>query len=127
MSISETCPCGSQQSFSSCCKPIISGNVIAQAPEQLMRSRYSAYVNGAIDYLVDTTHSSTRKNHKRTDIENWSKTTKWLGLEIVRSTETTVEFKARFAGDKETVETHHEKSTFVFEDGKWYYVDGEFY
>ena len=82
------------------------------------------------NYLVLTpilTHSSTRKNHHRKDIENWSKSTKWLALEIVHSTATTVEFKAFFVGENNTKETHYEKSNFVFENGKWYYVDGSFY
>ena len=127
MDVLTNCPCGSNQPFSKCCESFIVEENFPQTAEQLMRSRYLAYVVGAIDYLVNTTHSSTRKNHKRTDIENWSKSTKWLGLEIVQATQSTVEFKAKFEGENNTIETHHEKSNFVFEDGKWYYVDGEFY
>ncbi len=126
MDVLTICPCGSQQSLPACCELIILKKKQAQTAEQLMRSRYTAYVIGAIDYLVDTTHISTRKNYKRKDIENWSKSTKWLGLEIVNTSDTTVEFKAKFEGENNTIETHHEKSTFVFEDGKWYYVDGVF-
>ncbi|MEY3238440.1 MAG: hypothetical protein RI883_2541 [Bacteroidota bacterium] len=127
MDVLTSCPCGNNQPFSKCCKSFIVEEKLPQTAEQLMRSRYSAYVIGAIDYLVDTTHISTRKNYKRTDIENWSKSTKWLGLEIVHTSDTTVEFKAKFDGENNTIEMHHEKSTFVFEDGKWYYVDGVFF
>ena len=121
------CPCGSLKQFFACCKSCILEKELANSAEQLMRSRYSAYVVGAIDYLVDTTHLSTRANYKRKDIENWSKSTKWLGLEILHATESTVDFKAFFEGENNTKETHYEKSNFVFENGKWYYVDGSFY
>lgn len=121
------CPCGSNNSYASCCELIIDGKKNAETAEELMRSRYSAYVAGQIDYLIATTHSSTRKNHHRNDIENWSNSTKWLGLEIVEATTSTVEFKAKFAGENNSIQTHHEKSTFVLEGGKWYYVDGKFY
>jgi SEC-C motif-containing protein len=121
------CPCGSSKQFFACCEPFILEKELANSAEQLMRSRYSAYVVGAIDYLVDTTHFSTRANYKRKDIENWSKSTKWLGLEILHATESTVEFKAFFEGENNTKETHYEKSNFAFENGKWYYVDGVFY
>jgi len=121
------CPCGSSKQLFACCEPFILEKELANSAEQLMRSRYSAYVVGAIDYLVDTTHISTRANYKRKDIENWSKSTKWLGLEILHATESTVEFKAFFEGENNTKETHYEKSNFAFENGKWYYVDGVFY
>ena len=121
------CPCGSRDGYTACCKLLIDGTNIAQTAEELMRSRYSAYVVGAIDYLVDTTHLSTRKNHKIKDIENWSKSTKWLGLEIVEATTSTVEFIAKFDGENNSIETHHEKSTFALEGEKWYYVDGKFF
>lgn len=127
MDVLTSCPCGSKLPISKCCEPFIKEIQFPSTAEQLMRSRYSAYVVGAIDYLVNTTHPSTRKNHQRTDIENWSKSTKWLGLEIINATASTVEFKAKFEREKNTIETHHEKSTFVFEDGKWYYVDGVFF
>jgi SEC-C motif-containing protein len=121
------CPCGAKNQFSVCCEPYIRAEHFPTTAEQLMRSRYSAYVVGAIDYLVATTHPSTRGNHKRKDIENWSKMTKWLGLEIVQATDTMVEFKANFEGEYNTIETHHEKSTFLCDGGKWFYVDGIFF
>mgnify|MGYP001448979805 CR=1 FL=1 len=35
-----------------------------------------------------------------------------------------VEFIARFADDKGRELSHHERSTFVRRDGRWYFVDG---
>lgn len=112
--------------FSMCCEPFILGLKFPETAEQLMRSRYTAYVNVSIDYLIQTTHVSTRKLYSRKEIENWAKTSKWLKLEVINSTENTVEFKAHFVQGLNSPEIHHELSTFIQENGKWYYVDGEF-
>lgn len=121
------CYCGNLVSFQNCCDPFINGTQKARSAEQLMRSRYSAYCTQAADYLVQTTHKSTRKFHKKSDILSWSKANKWLKLEIVESTQTTVEFKAYYSNGLLGDEVHHEKSTFIFEDGSWFYVDGIFF
>lgn len=119
------CPCGNKIPFSSCCEPFILGAKIPETAEQLMRSRYSAYVNVSIDYLIQTTHISTRKMYSRKEIENWAKTSKWLKLEVINSTENTVEFKAHFVQGLNAPQIHHEHSTFIKENDKWYYVHGE--
>lgn len=87
-----------------------------------MRSRYSAYVLGLIDYLLATWHPSTSPGEL--DLSS----VKWLGLEV-RHTQTTgnagvVEFVARY---REGGRGHrlHELSRFVREDGRWNYIDGE--
>jgi SEC-C motif-containing protein len=92
-----------------------------------MRSRYSAYVLGLEDYLLRTWHSDTRPPVLKLDAEPRPQ---WLGLEIKRSAETgtgsaIVEFVARY---KVGGRAHrlHETSRFVREDGRWYYVNGEF-
>lgn len=121
------CYCGVETIFENCCKPIITGEKKAISAEQLMRSRYSAYCTQAADYLVETTHESTRKFHRKSDILEWSKSNTWLKLEIISATENTVEFKAYYLDESLKATIHHEKSTFVFEDGIWFYVDGIFF
>lgn len=123
----KNCYCGSELPFENCCKPIIAGAKKAIAAEQLMRSRYSAYCAQAADYLVETTHLSTRKFHKKAAILEWSKSNTWLKLEIISSTENTVEFKAYYLDESLKATIHHEKSSFVFEEGIWFYVDGIFF
>ncbi|MDQ6967588.1 MAG: YchJ family metal-binding protein, partial [Mariprofundaceae bacterium] len=54
----KTCPCGSNKPFASCCRPIIA-NDSASTAEQLMRSRYSAFVLGDAEYLLKTWHPDT--------------------------------------------------------------------
>ncbi|EQC44601.1 hypothetical protein M899_2377 [Bacteriovorax sp. BSW11_IV] len=124
------CPCGSEQTFANCCEKYISGKESAPTAEILMRSRYSAYVTGNIDYIVATHHERDRDALEVNEIKTWSENSKWLGLKIVstekggeKDTEGKVEFIANFdiAGSKQA---HHEMSEFKKVDGKWYFVDG---
>ena len=91
-----------------------------------MRSRYCAYALGLASYLLDTWHASTRP----AELELDPGATKWIGLQILASalldeTHGTVEFVARcrIGGRAERM---HENSRFVRENGRWYYVDGDF-
>lgn len=120
------CFCGNFISFQECCEPYIKGIAIAPSAEKLMRSRYSAFATGAADYLVNTTHISKRRLHNKKDILAWSQTNKWLKLEVLASTETTVTFKAYYLDENLKAQVHYEHSTFKLEDGKWFYVDGEY-
>jgi SEC-C motif-containing protein len=121
------CYCGSNITFQECCHKYI--NFIQNPPtaEALMRSRYSAYVTQGVDYLVATTAILQRQFLSKKDIFEWSQTNKWNKLEIIEATENSVEFKAYYTGSNNLSYVHHEKSTFIIEDGKWCYVDGEFY
>lgn len=120
------CYCGSEQPFFGCCEPYIIGKKQAPTAEALMRSRYSAYAIFAADYLVQTTHQSTRNLHKKSDILEWAKGNNWTKLEIVETTSTTVTFNAFYTNKKGLASIHVEKSSFVFENGSWFYVDGEY-
>jgi SEC-C motif-containing protein len=94
-----------------------------------MRSRYTAYVRGEIEYLLATHDASTRASVDVRAVKKWSKTTLWLGLEIV-ATEAggeaddtgIVEFIARgMSGGKPFAQ--RERSRFRKADGAWFYVD----
>ena len=86
-----------------------------------MRSRYSAYVLGLIDYLLATWHASTSPG----DLE--LPPVKWLGLEVRHAEQSgdagVVEFVARLR-DGGRARRMHETSRFVRQDGRWYYIDG---
>ncbi|WP_396211322.1 YchJ family protein [Flavobacterium sp.] len=119
-----TCYCGSTFLFENCCHPYIKGLAKAPTAEALMRSRYSAYATQNADYLVATTHISTRKFHKKVAILDWSKSNQWIKLEVLASTETRVKFKAYYLDYQLKAQIHEEFSSFVFENGSWFYVDG---
>jgi SEC-C motif-containing protein len=121
-----SCYCGSNLPFENCCQPYINGILKAPTAEALMRSRYSAFTTGAADYLVATTHSSTRKFHKKADILDWSQSNQWIKLEVLASTATTIKFKAYYLDYQLKAQIHEEHSTFIFENGSWFYVDGKY-
>ena len=116
------CPCHHGASYGVCCKPLHDGQA-APTAERLMRSRYAAYVLKLDSYLFATWHPSTRPPSIDLD------TPKWLGLQVRHHQETgdtaTVEFVARYKVGG-TAHRLHEVSRFIREDGRWYYVDGEF-
>jgi SEC-C motif-containing protein len=89
-----------------------------------MRSRYSAFVLGDVPYLLATWHSSQRPAELTLETGG-----KWLGLEIKQHRVTgpdtaEVEFVARSRVGGKAVR-QHERSRFVREDGRWFYVDGD--
>jgi len=95
-----------------------------------MRSRYTAYVRGAIDHVIETHAAETRAKVDRDASARWSRDTQWLGLEILASSaggptddEGVVEFIARGA-TRGTPFAQRERSRFRRVDGRWYYVDG---
>lgn len=119
----QACPCSSGHSYGNCCGPFHRGDAIPATPEQLMRSRYSAYALHNEFYLQQSWHSSTRSAALELPVEM-----QWLGLHIIdapapEGNQGWVEFSARFrhAG---RVEQLHERSRFVYEEGHWFYIDG---
>jgi SEC-C motif-containing protein len=91
-----------------------------------MRSRYTAFVRGDEAYLRDTWHASTRPEDIRV-----GDGTRWLGLEVrghrvLDAAHAQVEFVARYRGPGGRAGRLHERSDFVREEGRWYYLRGEF-
>ncbi len=125
-----SCFCGLDKPFSECCQRYIRGYENPLTALDLMRSRYAAYASHSIDYLINTTHFSQRQNHSKKDTLEWAITNLWLKLELIACTENTVEFKAYYRPQNTNipeVQIHHEKSTFVLENGIWYYLDGIYF
>ena len=123
------CPCGRlgagrrPLALAECCGPWLAG---APAPdaERLMRSRYSAFVLGDESHLLATWHASTRP--ARAEAEPGAR---WLGLEVrdhraVDADHAEVEFVARYRLAGRGVRLH-ERSRFVREGGRWFYLEGD--
>ena len=114
---------GQPLALNACCGPYHAG-VAAPDAESLMRSRYSAFVRGDVPYLLATWHSNQRPAELTLEAG-----TQWLGLEIKQHRQTghdtaEVEFVARFRVGGKAVR-QHERSRFVREDGRWFYVEGD--
>ncbi len=120
------CYCHSNESFTICCEPFLAGAKFPQTPEQLMRSRYTAYVLQDADYLLATTHKTQRRYYSKSEILKWSKNNTWVKLEVLKATENQVTFKAYYLDENIRAKVHHEQSTFKQENSVWYYVDGVF-
>jgi SEC-C motif-containing protein len=133
------CPCGGaapdQRSaarpprFALCCGRFIDDGEAAPNALELMRSRYSAYVLGANDYLRATWAAHTCPVNLDADPDA-PDAPRWLGLQIKRfasqdENHAEVEFIARY---KVGGRAHrlHELSRFLRgDDGRWRYLDGE--
>ena len=119
----EVCPCGSGSEYSKCCEPLHHGESTAHSPEQLMRSRYCAFVKQLANYLLKTWHSSMRP--MKLDL---SDSPDWLKLQVMSSEQTGDKGKVRFrAFYKEGADVGfmEEHSDFVREQGRWFYVSGK--
>ncbi|GAA1987781.1 hypothetical protein GCM10009777_22940 [Microbacterium pumilum] len=91
-----------------------------------MRSRYCAFVVGDLRYLIETWHPGTRPS----DVEP-TPSLRWTGLEILDvgagredDTRGTVEFRAHWR-DGPTTGVLAERSRFVRQSGRWWYLDGD--
>ncbi len=130
-SVPEDCPCESGAKTADCCGPFVAGKKKPETAEQLMRSRYCAFVLGNVDYIMKTHHPSTVSEIDRKGVEAWSKSSEWKGLEIVDTQaggkdddSGEVEFIAKF-GVRGLVQTHHERAEFKRDKGRWFFVDGK--
>ena len=126
------CPCGRKDGrgaptrFAACCGRFLADFDGKPAPdaERLMRSRYVAFVLEDADYLLATWHPSHRPREL-----SFEPGIKWLGLEVrahhvADADHAEVEFVARSRlGGKAS--RMHERSLFVRETGRWYYLHGQ--
>lgn len=126
----KVCPCGSSIDLTRCCQAIHTGERAASTAEELMRSRYVAFTNADINYLMRSHHSKTRPNRERQSIQTWAASVQWMGLSILNKLAGTkiddtgyVEFRALYLENGQLQEIH-ENSFFKKEKDKWVYVSG---
>ena len=132
LAATDPCPCGRADArgrplpFTRCCGPYLADFDHHAAPDAqaLMRSRYSAFVLEDADYLLATWHASLRPPELA-----FEPGLKWLGLDlrahrVADADHAEVEFvaRSRLAGRGLRL---HERSRFVREGGRWFYVDGD--
>ncbi|MFN8017993.1 MAG: YchJ family metal-binding protein [Acidimicrobiales bacterium] len=121
----DRCPCGRGRAFGACCGRLLAGDAQAGTPEDLMRSRYSAFAVGDAAYLLRTWAPETRPSRVRID-----PAMRWTGLEVLAAdgglldAEGTVEFVATYVRP-DGPGALHERSRFRRDEGRWTYVDGD--
>ena len=89
------CPCGSGEKFNLCCGNYINSKQTPKSPEQLMRSRYCAYLLKNENYLLNSWHESTRPE----SLDLTEDSTQWMKLKIISANENNVNFVAFFTQD----------------------------
>ncbi len=128
------CPCQNKalqkpRAYNDCCEPLHLGRSKATSPEQLMRSRYSAFYLALGDYIFHTHHPDFRQGASVEDYQRSAENTLWCRLEVLdtsfKQTSGKVEFKAYFM-DKDKLHCLHENSNFVLDNGRWFYTDGAY-
>ena len=113
------CPCGSGKKYKKCCQ-IYHKGAIAKDALTLMKSRYSAFAVGDINYIIKT--STFQKDYN--DLKAFSNSYNFKKLEILDLGANFVIFKAFIECNGKDA-TFSEKSHFVQKDGRWYYDSGE--
>jgi len=123
------CPCNQLRNYEECCGKIHQLIFNAQTAEELMRSRYSAFVLDKMDYLKLSHARSTVHTFNFSSVSIWTKSVKWFKLEILliqngNKNDSTgfVEFKAYYE-ENSTLNHIHGKSRFIKEDQHWVYLD----
>ncbi|NTS76139.1 YchJ family protein [Catenovulum sp. SM1970] len=135
MSSPKACPCNPDKQYQACCQLLHTKVNKASSPEQLMRSRYSAYATAEIDYIIETLLPAKRSTAMRQELIEYTKQIKFVKLDIVdapvvnpdKPTQGVVEFKAWYQDTDKQYYCQHERSRFQLIDGNWYYQDGDVY
>ena len=124
------CACHSGAKYKKCCAPWHRTGR-APNPAALMRSRFSAYALGLVDYVLQTTHPDGPHHGRygqREEVEAFCANTDFEGLEIVAASAEgdrgEVTFKATLRqGSRDA--SFGERSQFFKVDSRWLYHSGE--
>lgn len=125
----QECPCESGQPYQQCCGQYIENELAAPTPEALMRSRYTAYTQANIDYIEATMRGKALTHFNKDNAKEWARQITWIYLKVLKvdyipgENHGQVEFIAKYQlqGQPQQV---HERSSFEYQDGRWYYTYG---
>lgn len=121
------CPCGSGKQFGACCALYINGEPAPDA-QALMRSRYTAYVVGALDHVAATHAPEVREDFNRAEAERLARVCQFQYLDIRKVVENgdsaQIDFVIRFRRDNKDM-MQVELAEFRRENGHWLYAGGK--
>ncbi len=130
---SAKCPCSSGSEYRACCQPVHRAEGCGVSAEKMMRSRYSAFALGLVDYLVatlDPSHADAKLDPAalRAAMGASARGHKYPGLRVISvedGEETSyVTFHARLF-ERGVDRSFTERSTFRLRGDKWLYAQGE--
>ena len=108
---------------------MLEGRREATEPEELVRSRYTAFSQANMGYLMRTCHPETLCRFNQEENYLWARESEWQGLELIRievgpeGDQAMVEFIAHLR-QRGMIARHHEVSDLRKVDDRWYYYDG---
>lgn len=124
------CPCCSGKDYHCCCEPLMLCKQQAQTPEQLMRSRYTAFTQRNVDYIFSTMMDPALAKTSREETQAFVNHVTWTGLQIINAPninaldkEGFVEFAAYYIEDDQA-RVLSECSKFIKIKNQWFYTDG---
>lgn len=131
---SPLCPCCSGKQYKDCCQPYHEGKAAPNALA-LMRSRYSAYAKGLVQYLLKTSHPSYESSPPTSLVEHIRAIRKFCNLTQFKDLEifffktkgkhkATVCFYAQLEQEGSDC-SFTEISEFELHNKQWYYCTGE--
>lgn len=90
MGKNDPCACSSGKAYAACCAPLHDGVREPEQGEELVRSRYSAFALGRVDYLMRTLHEDHPDRGKppaqiELALKTASSSFKYMGLVIIES------------------------------------------
>lgn len=125
------CPCDAQNLYATCCGRFLDGQMVPDSAQALMRSRYTAYTLGKIEFIQKTMCGPAAKNFNPVDAKRWASNAQWKRLKILRDfphptapDRHYVEFVADYIAQNKKHRLQ-ELSEFQRIDGHWFYVDGQ--
>ncbi|MFI5298859.1 MAG: YchJ family protein [Polyangiales bacterium] len=123
------CRCGSNVAYAECCRPFHRGEREAPTAEALMRSRYSAFALGEVEYLWRTLATSNPdRDHPRdaliAALRHTCSRLKFMGLRVHESEEARVLYQARVFEKGRDV-SFLELAEFEREGDGWRYAVGK--
>lgn len=129
----DPCPCGSGTKFKRCCLAIHKGETAA-GPEELVRSRYSAFATGDWRYIVGSTHPAAPQHASDQqiwirEIRNFCDNTSFEGLDLIavesdmQKGQSHVSFRVHLKRGTEDV-SFGERSLLRRYKDRWMYLSG---
>ena len=123
------CPCNPSILYNECCGKVHQSIFSAKRAEQLMRSRYSAFVLDNMNFLKLSHATISVNSFDFKSVSKWTKKVNWLKLDILSINNGEefddngyVEFKAYFLENRK-VDFIHGKSRFIKQANHWVYLD----
>ena len=133
MNTQHLCPCGTKKPYKGCCGQYISGQALPNTPEELMRSRYTAYTQANMDYIQDTMRDNALEKFNRERSQDWATKNTWVRLNVRKTffhdTDENIGYVIFSAyywsenGYAKKLQELNETSEFKRLNGRWFYVD----